>query len=133
MARKSSAAALASVITLSSAVIVVGEEKQTVPPGTLIDLPKAEAEDGVARGLFATPDQYRAPAAAKPSRPEEPEEVIAAIVERLRSWGKGDQVNEEWITASGKPAVAVLEKQLGYDITAEERDAAFEEVRASLV
>jgi hypothetical protein len=121
------------VVTLCTTVIVENKEQRSVPPGTLIALAAAEAEDGLQRGLYAAPSNYVAAGPTKPVRPRDPELVKVAIVDQLRTWTKEDWANEEMTTASGKPAVAVLEKQLGYDITAEEREAAFEEVRASLV
>lgn len=128
----SKTAKMLSVVALSTITLGAGKETKTVPPGTLIELPEADAQDALARGIVSQPGQYQAPATPI-RRPETAEAVVAAIADRLRSWGDDEKANPENFTGSGKPSVAVLEKQLGYDITAEERDEAFAQVEKTLV
>lgn len=131
MAKATKTAALASVITLCTT--YVDPKQPPVPPGTLIELPANEALDGIARGLFADPATVPAPATVRPARPDDPAAVVSAIVEELRGWSAADLANEELVTASGKPSVPVLAGRLGYEISAAERDAAFDQVKGQLV
>lgn len=90
-------------------------------PGTVLALPEDEADALVARyGEYkgGAPEVPAAPAVVKPKGDKLLAEIAAGI-------GALDAENEEHFTAGSKPAVAVLEKILGYDITAEERDAAW--------
>lgn len=129
MAKTPKAIGLVAVVALYSTTLGSGEIK---PPGSIIELEPDEAQSGIARQLFADPENYQA-AIVPASRPADSAAVIDEITARIRGWSDADFANEDYVTGSGKPIVAVLEKQLGYDITAEERDAAFAAVKASLV
>ncbi len=87
-------------------------------PGVEVDLPKAAAEAVVARGLARRPGK-----SPKPSAPTKPtgaalDAAIAAVILDLDP--------QEDVNRDGTPSVPALEKHLGYDITAAERDAAWD-------
>lgn len=91
-------------------------------PGTPITLAADEADTLVKRwGEVKGP----AIAAAKPAKPEG-EALMGAIAEVIKDL---DQDSEEHFTKSGAPIVSAIEKVLGYDITAAERDAAWAAIK----
>lgn len=96
------------------------------PPGGKVTLASEDFDDLVLRGFVGerpagmpatvTEEPKEAP---KPSGKALMDAIIAAI-------GQLDKDTEEGWTASGKHSVPALEKLLGYDISAEERNAAWE-------
>lgn len=99
---------------------------KVVPLGTrceLSDLAIAEAEYPryLAIGVLKpAPDELTVPASTESSREER---ILVATREILAAGGEG-------LTAEGKPKVEAVEDLLGFDISAEERDAAFEAIQA---
>lgn len=94
-----------------------------VPPGSSFEIDAAEADRLLERGLARLPDAPAAPVkAGKPTTQAELTGAIAAVMPQLGKDG--------W-TKEGAPDVQALEKALGYDITAAERDAAVKSLKAS--
>jgi hypothetical protein len=95
---------------------ISGENKG---PGTVVHLPRPDAEDLVARGAVAWPgiEDHLAPASARP----EGVDLIAAIGQAMRSIDP-----TEGVTPEGKASLYALRHHLGFEVTAEERDEAHE-------
>lgn len=93
---------------------------QSFAPGTPVTLGDKDAEIlcKTLGGRAFTPPVEPEAAPAKPTG--------KALVETLaKVIGLFAPDNEELWTKSGKPSVTALEKELGFDITQEERDAAY--------
>ena len=105
---------------INTTTVVTGKpmERKEIAPGEGVDLPKTQAEDLVARGLAKWPEGEAAgSAASKPSG----EALNAAILEAAEALDP-----EEDFGADGKPNAKALASVLGYKISAEERDAAWD-------
>lgn len=99
-------------------------------PGEPVSLPKKDGEELTAR-LGSGPSPVSAAASQAPEAPEPPvkptgKDLDAALAGVIKTLDLKDP--EPW-TGTGAPSVAVLEKILGYDVTAAERDAAWDAVR----
>ncbi len=89
-------------------------------PGTELVLPAEEADALLARyGEYKGAPSVVAPAPApvKPKGTALADAILSAAAQL-------DPGNEDHVTGSGKPSVPALEKILGYEITAAERDDA---------
>lgn len=96
--------------------------------GDAIDLPKDEAERLIGLGHATAGVPATASAPARPKKPTG-EALQADIVEAIGKLDRGE--GSEDFTRDGKPVVAAIEKRLDYDITADERDHAWEAARAA--
>lgn len=70
--------------------------------------------------------EARAEEAVAPTKPENADDLNAAIIAAMKAMAESD------IGADGKPNVKPLGKVLGYAVTADERDAALEALKALL-
>lgn len=84
-------------------------------PGSLVELPQADAEDLVQRGAAAWPEDDAPLPATRPQG----EALVAAIGQAMRFIDP-----QEGVTPEGKASLYALRHHLGYEVTAEERDAA---------
>ncbi|MBA5779524.1 hypothetical protein H2509_20530 [Stappia sp. F7233] len=110
-------------VRLPVTAVIDGKDRK---PGEVIDLPESEA-----KAMLARYGEYKGPpvsAAEKPA-PVKPkgEKLTAAIVAAVKDL---DDENDDHFTRSGLPVLAELEKRLGYDVTAEERDIAWASLQA---
>ncbi|SHN18244.1 hypothetical protein [Roseibium suaedae] len=88
-------------------------------PGSPVKIPEKDAADYLKRHGEVVASK----GAAEKSAPKKPTgDALAKAI--LAAMSDLDKDNEDHFTASGKPVVSALEKLLGYDITAAERDAA---------
>lgn len=62
-----------------------------------------------------------------PTKPTDPEEMTAAIVEAI---GKLDKDSAEAWTKGGAPQVSAIEAELGFQISGEQRDQAWAKIQA---
>ena len=103
-------------------------EKGTHKAGSVIGVPESEARQLI-KGLYA--EEYKEPEPEKPKAPamteEERAENIKAAVKMILESG-----NQEKLIASGAPDVRALEGILGFDISADERNAAYEIVKKEM-
>ncbi|GAB5502752.1 hypothetical protein [Pyruvatibacter sp.] len=70
--------------------------------------------------------EARVEEAAAPTKPNDADDLNAAIIAAMEGMAESD------ISADGKPNVKPLGKLLGYSVTADERDAALEALKALL-
>lgn len=89
-----------------------GENKA---PGSLVQLPRADAEELVRRGAAAWPEDDAPLPATRPQG----EALLAAIGQAMRAIDP-----QEGVTPDGKASLYALNHHLGFEVTAEERDAA---------
>lgn len=103
-----------------------GEYKRaTYTPDTPFEVDEETALQLIRDG-HAVRETVTAPSAPETKKPKGKKELIAAIGDAA---GKLDPKNEDHFTTSGKPSTHALEKQLGYDISAAERDEAWAAVK----
>jgi len=95
-------------------------ERAEVRPGTPFEIDKQEGEELIARKLAHPSAAPSSDNAVKGPPKPTGEDLIKAIALAIAGLDP-----EEDYTKSGDPNVRSLEKLLGYDISAEDRDAAF--------
>lgn len=113
-------------IKLTGTNLVVNGE--TIADGGSCEVGDAEAKALIDRGLAKPDDGREEEAGESGADADRHAQILAAIRDLLEA--DPDRADETVWTKAGKPEVRAIEELLGFDISAAERDAAWEELNA---